>query len=175
ENEIRGGNYVKFAAPPAGKSFSLTATQVLDSNFATFGVLTGINATDSASATAGLSSAENADETPLDQYNKYTSTPLFDQAFTKLTEQYGPSATTASHATANQGSTGASTALNVAGALAFSFTDHKALTHIGGTADLNSNDDMELRSELVENLQLSAESDSEPQKNDGTFKPGASA
>src|SRR5262249_46579302 len=33
----------------------------------------------------------------------------------------------------------------------------------------------ELRSELVENLQLSAESTSEPQDNMGNFKPGASA
>src|SRR5439155_5582660 len=58
------------------------------------------------------------------------------------------------------------------GAFAFSYTDHNVETLITSTADLNSNDDMELTSNITEELSLTAESDTKPQpgKKDKTTK-----
>ena len=178
ENEVRGGLTIDIGAPTgphAGAGFTLSAVQVLDSNFATFGVLTGINATDSASATAGLESADNADATFLPSGADFGSLLLGD-AFGELYGKYSEYRDRYKSQIHDHGDGGESASISVAGALAFSYTDHKAYTHIGGTADLNSADDMELRSELTQKLQLSAESDNEPQDNsDSSFQPGASA
>ncbi len=46
--------------------------------------------------------------------------------------------------------------------MAFSYTDHDAKTLITSTADLNSNDDMELTSAITQNLKITAESNGEP-------------
>ena len=65
ENETRGGiARTKFRLNPdnplaaTAKGFTLSATQILDSTFLTFGVVSQLEATDSASATAGLAKEE---------------------------------------------------------------------------------------------------------------------
>ena len=178
ENEVRGGLTIDIGAPAgphAGAGFTLSGVQVLDSGFATFGVTTGIDATDSASASAGIESADNADATFLPSGADFGSFVL-GGAFGTLYDKYTEYRDRYKSQIINQGDGGESASISVAGALAFSYTDHEAYTHIGSTADLNSADDMELRSELVQHLQLSAESDNEPQENQsGAFQPGASA
>src|SRR5262249_39109530 len=160
--EGRGDNWIDIGNAPAGFKFTLSAVQVLDSNFATFGVLTGFDGTDKASATAGLSSADN-NSTFLpesgEDFGSILGGDLFGKAIGKLVDKYQESQGTAQTKTNNYGDMSASSKISVAGALAFSFTDHHALTHIGGTAVLKSADDMEIRSEVVEHLQLSAEAD----------------
>ncbi|MEY2518222.1 MAG: large repetitive protein, partial [bacterium] len=150
---------------------SLSATQILDSTFLTFGVVSGLNATDTVSATAGLA-AEDVDD-PADDDNggfDFGST-IFDNIFNKASEKYGQN-----H---NAGGAGGEATLQVAGALAFSYTDHKVKTLITSTADMNSNDDMELTSAIVEELKITAESTGEeqPGKKDkkGNATPNTSA
>ena len=178
ENEVRGGHTIDIGTPTgphAASGFSLSAVQVLDSNFATFGVLTAIDATDKATASSGLESADNADASFLPKGADFGDM-LAGGAFGKIYGKYTEFRDKYKSQIINQGDGGDSASISLAGALAFSYTDHKAYTHIGSTADLNSADDMELRSEIVESLQLNAESDNEPQENtSGGFEPGASA
>src|SRR4051794_41855555 len=64
---------------------------------------------------------------------------------------------------------GGKATLQLAGAFAFSYTDHDVKTLIKSTADLNSNDDMEFTSGITEKLQLNAEITGEKQP--GKIKP----
>src|SRR5262249_29372639 len=73
----------------------------------------------------------------------------------KIAEKYGSANT--------QSGAGGKATLQLAGAFAFSYTDHDVKTLIKSTADLNSNDDMELTSAINEELALSAESTGEEQ------------
>src|SRR5436190_1802520 len=82
----------------------------------------------------------------------------------------------------SSGGSGAQTnqaSFQLAGAFAFSYTDHDTRTEITSTADLNSNDDMELTSNINEQLSLTAESTGEeqPGKKDakGVAAPNTSA
>ena len=52
----------------------------------------------------------------------------------------------------------------VGGALSYSHTDHDVKTLITSTADLNSNDDMELTANITEELTLTAASKGEPEQ-----------
>src|SRR5262249_51352577 len=125
ENEVRGGLTLDIGAPTgqhAGDGFTLSAVEVLDSNFATFGVLTAINASDSATASAGISSADNAEATFLPSGTDWAGLLLGPLA-QKMLDKYKESVTAANNAAQNQGSGGASASINLAGALAFSFTD----------------------------------------------------
>lgn len=161
ENEVRGGiARVDIGPVPAGGTgYSLSATHILDSDFATFGVLTKLDATDEASADAGLTDQNPTDYTifELADYGAQkkfgkdiaSGSSLFERLFGAITEKYG--------AKSDSGGAGAGP-LRVAGALAFSCTDHDVNTHILGTSDLNSNDDMELRAELIQEIQINAES-----------------
>ena len=146
---MRGGLTIDLGAPTgphAGAGFTLSAVQVLDSNFATFGVLTGINATDTASATAGITSADNAGATFLPSGADFGSLLLGD-AFGTIYGKYSEYRDRFKSQIHDHGDGGESASISLAGALAFSYTDHKAYTHIGGTADLNSAEHIELRSE----------------------------
>ena len=60
ENETRGGvARVKLGAvQPGATGFALEATQILDSTFLTFGIVSALDATDTAMASAGLSSVD---------------------------------------------------------------------------------------------------------------------
>ncbi|MCA1656956.1 MAG: hypothetical protein LC713_04500, partial [Actinobacteria bacterium] len=55
-------------------------------------------------------------------------------------------------------------AIQIGGAIAFSYTDHNVRTWVTNTADLNSNDDDEITSGIIEELGLSALSTGEKQK-----------
>src|SRR5206468_10075870 len=65
--------------------------------------------------------------------------------------------------------------IQIGGGIAFSYTDHNVRTWITNTADLNSNDDMELTSAIVENLTLKAESSGEEQPGKKDKKTGKEA
>lgn len=83
ENEVRGGNIIEIGTPTPGKGFSLNGVQVLDLNLLTFGVVTSIDATDSATATAGLSSADDFASTDPPGVSEIGSA-IFGDAFGKL-------------------------------------------------------------------------------------------
>ncbi|MES2101762.1 MAG: LEPR-XLL domain-containing protein, partial [Pseudomonadota bacterium] len=136
ENETRGGiaRVDLGAVTPGMSGFELRATQILDSTFLTFGIGTLINASDTASATAGFAAEDVSDKKKDDDGGFHYGDTAFDKIFDKLNE--------AASATQTTGSEKAS--LQLAGAFAFSYTDHDAKTLIKSTADLNSNDDMEL-------------------------------
>ena len=158
-----------------------------------------IDATDSASASAGLESAEptNPDE---DTSGFDWNSSIFDSAFDKLTnhtsnkgtatdDNFGAKSNMSGDAISSDSNSGSATpggeklgapsTLSVAGALAFSYTDHKAVTQIGIDSNLKSKGDMALVATINEQLQMSAESTNEPQEQDQQgnpqFKPGASA
>ena len=178
ENEVRGGiaRVDIGPVPVGGTGYSLSATHILDSDFATFGVLSKLEATDEASADAGLTDQNPTDYTifELADYGanrvcKDIASGSASDASLGLTNKYG--------ANADAGGAGAGP-LRVAGALAFSFTDHDVNTHILGTADLNSTDDMELRAELIQEVQINATStigpaSEEPQPFIGPLPAGA--
>ena len=185
ENETRGGiARIKFRINPdyhgtqAMKGFTLRPTQILDSTFLTFGIGSALNASDSASATAGLAkedpdAVEKPSKLPFDPGKS-----AFDNIFDKLMANYKPAAGGA-NATPAKGADG-KPAIQLAGAFAFSFTDHNVRTWITNTADMNSNDDMELTSGIVEELSLRAESTGEAQngklnKTTGKRAPNTSA
>ena len=161
ENETRGGiARVKLGAvAPGTTGFTLSATQILDSTFLTFGVVSALSATDKSSATAGLAAEEKDKCAPglrgqtlcradLDQ-------SIFDTIFNKASATYGSKS--------GSGGSNAKASLQIGGGLAFSYTDHNVRTWITNTADLNSNDDMELTSGITEELTLKAESSGEEQ------------
>ncbi|MDB5862130.1 MAG: repeat-containing protein, partial [Ramlibacter sp.] len=168
ENETRGGiARVKLGTVDPNSSFTLSATHILDSTFLTFGIGSALNATDTVSATAGFSK-ENVDDPDDDDDGGFDwGSSVFDNIFNKASEKYSQ----------NKGAGGANgkASLQVAGALAFSYTDHDVKTLIKGTADLNSNDDMELTSGITEKLTISAESTGEeqPGKKDDKGKAAA--
>ncbi|HND51825.1 MAG TPA: hypothetical protein PLV92_05495, partial [Pirellulaceae bacterium] len=156
ENETRGGiARVKLSGAPAGATgFTLKAAQVIDTLYLTFGGVSELDSTDKAVATSGITS-EDQSEPESDggfSWNK----SIFDSVFAGATKSYSD------HKAA--GGADSKSALQVGGALAFSFTDHHTETLITGTADLNSNDDMELTSNVIEHLTINAESSTEEQK-----------
>ena len=155
ENETRGGiARVKLGAVSYGAAgFTLSATQILDSTFLTFGIGTALNATDTASAEAGFESEDLDDKKKDDDGGYDWKSSAFDNLFGKASEKFG-----------QKNKAGGAANLQVAGALAFSYTDHDAKTLITSTADLNSNDDMELTSGITQNLKITAESTGEAQK-----------
>src|SRR3954469_23510948 len=65
ENEVRGGiARVDLGPVPVGATgYSLSATHILDSDFATFGVLSKLEAADDAGADAGLTEQNPTDYT----------------------------------------------------------------------------------------------------------------
>src|SRR5205814_2368346 len=126
------------------------------STFLTFGVGSALNAADTASATAGFSKEEEKDPKKADDGGFKYGDSAFDKIFDKIADKYGT-------ANATGGAGADKTTLQLAGAFAFSYTDHKAKTLITGTADLNSNDDMELTSGISEELKLTAEATGEEQ------------
>jgi hypothetical protein len=174
ENETRGGiARVKIGKPvdSTATGFSLSATQILDSTFLTFGVVSSLNATNTASSTAGFSK-EDVDDPKKDEKNGFDfKISAFDNLFNRASEKYTSNS--------NAGGANGKSSLQVAGGLAFAYTDHNVNTLITGTADLNSNDDMELTSAITESLSISAESTGEahPGKKDtsGKAQPNTSA
>ncbi|MFL6013428.1 MAG: hypothetical protein ACJ74P_03940, partial [Gaiellaceae bacterium] len=179
ENETRGGiARTKFHVNPGGvgkTGFTLSSTQILDSTFLTFGVVSALNATDTASAEAGFAEEDDDDGCIPGAGARQVlcvldvDRPIFDTVFNKLMATYNPAA----------GGANAQAKIQLGGGIAFSYTDHNVLTWITNTADLNSNDDMELTSAIVEELTLSAESSGEeqPGKKDANGKatPNTSA
>ena len=169
ENETRGGvARVKLGAvAPGATGFTLSSQQILDSTFLTFGAGSALDATDSASATAGTEreAPDPAGKPPagfdwrkkIKDVQDVTGKSPFDHLFDKA----------AGYFNSNNASSGA-LPVQVAGAVAFSYTDHETKTLITGTADLNSNDDMELTSNITQNLKITAEAttDEDPSQKD---------
>ncbi|MGH6643642.1 MAG: hypothetical protein ACRED3_13205, partial [Bradyrhizobium sp.] len=168
ENETRGGiARIKFGSvtPSALGSFTLSEDQILDSTFLTFGGVSALEATDIAAASAGFIS-ENVDFVPqpltkndallkkLGGVSDVLGKSAFENITSKMVDQYS----SASPSAATQAK------FQFGGAFAFSYTDHNVQTLITSTADLNSNDDMELTSNITEMLSLTAESDTAAQE-----------
>ncbi|MEO6651268.1 MAG: hypothetical protein ABIP17_01255, partial [Ilumatobacteraceae bacterium] len=170
ENEVRAGiariKLTPSAAADGRTGFRLIATHYLDSGFKTFGIVAALDATDSASATAGLS-AEDVDEKKKDDPPYDLDSSAFDNIFNKASETYGSNS--------SAGGSNAKASIQIGGALAFSYTRHSVRTWITNTADLNSNDDLEVVSDIQQSLTLKAESSGEeqPGKKDAKGKPAA--
>ena len=158
ENETRGGiARIKLGeVKPGATGFTLRATQILDSTLLTFGGVSQLEATDKAIAAAGMASEKPEDPSAEKPTGQAVDGAKVEQAFTEASKNFTSKSNTAG---AN-----ARGSLQVGGALAFSYTSHSTKTLITGTADLNSNDDMELTSFINENLQINAESSTEEQK-----------
>ncbi len=91
ENETRGGvARVKVGAPvdPNETGFMLRATQILDSTFLTFGIGSALNATDTASATAGFSAEDVDDPKKDDDAGFKYGDNAFDKIFDKIAGSY---------------------------------------------------------------------------------------
>ena len=157
ENETRGGIARSRLGTPAQPvtGLSLSATQILDSTFLTFGIGSKLEASDKATANAGFKAEKVDKKNKADDKGWDWKDSAFNNIFNKLAENYTSQA--------NSGGANAKASLQVGGALAFSYTDHETKTLIKGTADLNSADDMELTSDITERLQLSAQSNTEAQ------------
>jgi hypothetical protein len=158
ENETRGGiARIKIGDPvdPTATGFTLAATHIMDSTFLTFGIGSLLNATDTVSVGAGFTRQKLDKPKDKDKGYEKSATP-FENLFNFVVGKY---ASKASSGGANGNAT-----LQVAGGVAFSYTEHDVQTIISGTADLNSNDDMELTSAINESLSISAESDGATQK-----------
>lgn len=113
ENEARAGVMIDIG-PVRGTGYILSAKHVLDSGFATgLGVVSQLNATNTANATAGLTS-EDRNPTPWTKFLNIVGTNVPALIFSKLTETFANVAGT--------------TPLSVTGALAFSYIDHDVLT-----------------------------------------------
>ena len=143
ENETRGGiARIKIGAvgrPGRRPGSRCSATQILDSTFLTFGIGSALDATDTASATAGFAK-EDVDDPQKDDDGGFA---WGNSALRQHLQRRLPTST---RANAERRRRDGKAAIQVAGAFAFSFTDHDVKTLITSTADLNSNDDMELTS-----------------------------
>ena len=159
ENETRGGiARIKIGAPvdPNETGFTLSAQHILDSTFLTFGGVSALSAADSASATAGFAKEDASDPKKSDDGGFKWGNSAFDNLFNLAIFKYTSNA--------NAGGANGNASIQIGGALAFSFTDHKVQTLIKGSANLDSNDDMELTANITEELKLKAESTGEAQK-----------
>ena len=149
ENESRAGVMIDIG-PMKGSGYMLSAKHVLDSGFATgLGVVSQLTATNSATASAGLTS-EDRNPTPWTKFLDVVGTNVPDLIFSKLTETFANVA--------------GATPLSVTGALAFSYIDHDVLTDVGSRAVLKSNEDLEVRAIINQRYTLGAESAIEPQE-----------
>ena len=75
---------------------------------------------------------------------------------------------------AGKGGSGSKSSLQVAGSIAFSFTDHDVQALVGKNATMSSADDLEVTAAITQALQLQAESSTEPQ-NDAEGNPSGTS
>jgi hypothetical protein len=164
ENEARAGIAIDFGPVAGGASgYSLAAKHVLDSGFATgVGIQSSLDASDKSQAGAGLQS-EDLEKSTIDKVKEVINTNLPDLIFQSLTKTYRDNAA--------KSNSGASNTLSVAGALAYSSADHTVLTNVGGSAKLQSNEDLEVKAEIAQKLQLISESDSTRSKTAAAAAP----
>ncbi|HEY9239052.1 MAG TPA: hypothetical protein VIP10_09480, partial [Burkholderiaceae bacterium] len=163
ENETRGGIARMKLGPVADSvtGFTLSSTHILDSTFLTFGAVSALDAEDTVAAVAGFSSEDLDDPAPqtkLQAVSEGLSSTAFDSITSLLVGKYNAQNSVGPNQQSSQA------AVQIGGAFAFSYTDHKTLTLVKRTADLNSNDDMEITSNITERLNLTAESTTEPQE-----------
>ena len=130
ENQTRGGvaNMLLGAVTPGATGFKLSATQILDSTLLTFGVVSNLDATDTASATSGLES-QGPEKTGMTRtIDDATGSTLFDKLISSVSEKYANNKN-AGGANAGGGSSGP---LHGGLALAYSYTEHNVKTLING-------------------------------------------
>jgi hypothetical protein len=165
ENETRGGvARIKFGEvdPSAlGLSFSLGVDQILDSTLLVMGGISELVTSDVAVAAAGFTPQDTLQgmlglqQAVLGNISSSVGSSAFDNLTALLISKYNVLQKLSPNTTQRF--------LQFGGAFTISFTDHKVETLITSTADLDSNDDMELTSNITEKLSLTAESETEPQ------------
>lgn len=167
ENESRAGVFIDLVLARGADgsvlpgAYTLTAFHVLDSDLATgLGVISQLDATNSATATAGLESEGDDPPVSVEVPN------AFNLIAQKLATRFG--AVSSSGGIPSQ-------QLSVAGALAFVFAQHTVTTTVNPTAVLKSNEDLEVKALLSEALTLKAESSNEPQEEGNPDAPATGA
>ncbi len=167
ENESRAGVLIDIGSS-TGTGYKLAAKHVLDSDFATgLGVVAKLSADNKATASAGVTS-EDTSPGYISKFKSAVSSVSIDTLFGKLTKSYADKVKDANKALADSNTaagktTGASNSMSVAGALAFTFAEHIVRADVGSTAELKSNEDLEVKALLTQNYTLGAESNAEPQ------------
>ncbi len=160
ENEARAGVFIDLGAP-SGDGHQLIGKHVLDSGFATgIGVVAELSSESKAAANAGLKSADDPNEKKSlwGRFTELKDTNLADTLFQGLTKEYRDNA--------GKSQSGASGSLSVAGALAFSYLDQNVRSDVSSTAELKSNEDLEVKATIAQSFNLGAESSTEPQQDD---------
>ena len=145
ENESRAGVAINLDASDASGNHTLTAMHVLDPDLATgVGVLAALNTTSKGIASGSITDIvfPDVDEEPFDV------SPLFE----KLTGSY------ASNAEKPDSGATAGSDLMVGAAVGFVKANHTVTADVGADAMLKSNEELEVRAEISQALQIQAES-----------------
>ena len=152
--EARAGIAIDLGAvPDAATNFKLQALHVLVPPYGGgAGIIAELKVQDTVSATAGI---EPEDPGFYDNIPFLNGKPVFESILGALTGGF---------AAAAQGSGAGASSFQVAGALAFSKGVHSVLTTIGGTADIESNGDIDVKALIDHGTSLRAESSIEPEE-----------
>ncbi|KPL11372.1 hypothetical protein AMJ85_03690, partial [candidate division BRC1 bacterium SM23_51] len=163
ENESRAGVAIDLDATDATGNHTLTAMHVLDSGLATgIGVLATLDTTAKGLAGSGIS--DEAQETEVELYNFQP-----DSLFQKLTDKFSSNSDKP-----DSGAT-AGPDLQVAGAVGFVKVNQTVTADVGADAVLKSNEDLEVKAEISEALQINAESSIETVEGDEAANVSISA
>ena len=150
ENEARAGIAIDIDPTVAtGAEHTLSALHVIDSGLATgVGVIAELETSESitgstsiGSSSGGLPSPEDIGKSVADNLFSFFSGQTYDENVNKT------------------GSQAANSSLDTAGSFALAITDNTVQANVGGTADLNSREDLEVVATIADELQLNAESD----------------
>jgi len=154
ENEARAGIALDLDAADATGTHKLTALHVLDSELATgLGVIASLEATDKALVESGIEAEEvekqgekdEESETAKETSQNLLDTPLLDRLLSGF------------NANSDKSDSGAKRNLQVAGALSYLDTDHTVTATVGPTAVLKSNEDLEVKAEISDQIDMKAE------------------
>ncbi|HLL17179.1 MAG TPA: hypothetical protein VK439_00205, partial [Rubrivivax sp.] len=170
ENESRAGVFIDIG-PAVGSGHQLYAKHVLDSGFATgIGVVAQLEATDKATASAGLNS-ESADPAGLIDRLKEVPGKLTPNIADALLQ----GATKNYRDVAGKPQAGASGSFSIAGGLAFTYADHVVKSDVLANAVLQSNEDLEVKALITQKFNIGASSSTKPQEQAGGGSSASSA
>ncbi len=144
ENEARAGIAIDIDASGATGTQTLTALHVLDSGLSTgLGVLASLDATNKATVDSGVKKEEPKGIT--DKVGNLLNTSLLDRLLTSY------------NANSEKSDSGAKPKLQAAGALGYVDADHTVSATVGPAAVLKSNEDLEVKAQISDQIQTKAE------------------
>ncbi|MCA9072499.1 MAG: hypothetical protein KDA84_26425, partial [Planctomycetaceae bacterium] len=173
EHEARAGVAIDIGAPPIGvpqsvDEYTFSAKHVLDSGFVTgVGVIAQLDAEDIATAGSGTQ-MEDPDPSTIDVIKEKLNTNIPNLVIQTLIKNYKDNASKA-----NAGANTNIPEFNFSAGLAFSSAEHTVLTTVGGTAELKSNEDLEVLATIEQRFQIHSESTTTAPENGSTFSVAA--